>query len=236
VHDPAVRAKLTPHYPIGCKRILISNDYLRAFNRENVELVTDAITEVRARSVVTSDGREHAIDALVLATGFHASEHLAPFEVRGRGGRDLDETWCDGAEAYLGTTIAGFPNLFLIVGPNTGLGHSSMVFMIESQVAYALDAIRTMRTRGLRSVEVRAAAQARYNDEMQRRLAKTVWAGGCKSWYLTRSGKNVTLWPGYTFEFRLRTRRFDVEAYEVAKHDAPAREPIVAHARAGLVN
>jgi cyclohexanone monooxygenase len=121
--------------------------------------------------------------------------------------------WREGAEAYLGTAVTGFPNLFLLVGPNTGLGHTSMVFMIESQVAYVLDAIRTMRARHLKSVEVRADTLARYNAEMQRRLKDTVWMSGCMSWYLTRTGKNTTLWPGFTFEFRRRTRRFDARSY-----------------------
>jgi cation diffusion facilitator CzcD-associated flavoprotein CzcO len=237
VPDAALRAKLTPGYRMGCKRVLISNDYYASLGRENVELVTDAITEVRAHSVVTADGRERAVDALVLATGFHAADQVAPFDVRGRGGRVLDEVWKDGAEGYLGTAVSGFPNLFLMVGPNTGLGHSSMVFIIESQVAYALDAIETMRARRLKLVDLRADVQARYNDEMQRRLAKTVWSSGCKSWYQTPSGKNVTLWPGYTFEFRLRTRKFDVDAYELVVDEA-AKPVAVAHANApvGLTN
>jgi hypothetical protein len=136
--------------------------------------------------------------------------------VRGRGGRDLAEAWRDGAEAYLGTTITGFPNLFLVVGPNTGLGHSSMVIMIESQVAYILGCIRAMRAQGLRLVDVRADAQHRYNAKLHARFPRTVWSnGGCTSWYLTREGKNTTLWPGFTFEFRMRTRRWDPADYEV---------------------
>ncbi len=234
VPDPALREKLTPGYRMGCKRVLISNDYYASLGRENVELVTDAITEVRAHSVVTASGKERSVDALVLATGFHAADQVAPFDVRGRGGRVLDEVWKAGAEGYLGTTVSGFPNLFLMVGPNTGLGHSSMVFMIESQVAYALDAIKTMRARRLKLVDVRADAQARYNDEMQRRLAKTVWSSGCKSWYQTPSGKNVTLWPGYTFEFRLRLRKFDVAAYELVLDEAS--EPSVVPARDARVS
>jgi cation diffusion facilitator CzcD-associated flavoprotein CzcO len=214
VADPALRAKLTPDYTMGCKRVAPSNDYLPALARENVELVTDPIKEVCARSVVSADGVERTVDAIVLATGFEASEQQAPFPVRGRGGRDLDAVWDPGAEAYLGTTVAGFPNLFLLVGPNTGLGHSSIVFMIESQLAYVVDALKKMRARRLKAVEVKVVAQAGYNARIQQRLKGTVWSTGCMSWYLTRSGRNTTLWPGFTFEYRLRTRRFDLEAYD----------------------
>ena len=216
VPDAALRERLTPRYTMGCKRILLSNDYYPALQRPNVELVTDAIREVTPTGVVTADGKERPLDVLVLATGFQAAEACAPFPVRGRGGRDLDDAWREGAEAYLGTTVAGFPNLFLIVGPNTGLGHSSMIFMIESQVAYILSALRAMRAGKLRLVDVRPEAQARYNQTLAARLARTVWStGGCTSWYQTPDGKNTTLWPGFTFEFRLRTRRWDPADYEV---------------------
>jgi cation diffusion facilitator CzcD-associated flavoprotein CzcO len=220
VADGALRAKLAPDYRMGCKRILPTNDWYPTLQRPNVELVTDRIERVLPGAVATTDGRTREVDAVVLATGFMASEQVAPFEVRGRGGRDLGEAWSDGAEAYLGSTISGFPNLFLIVGPNTGLGHTSMVVMIESQVRYVVDAIRTMRERGLATVDVRPDAQASYNARIQERLARTVWASGCKSWYLTRTGKNTTLWPGSTVEFAYRTRRFDADAYDVERSSA----------------
>jgi hypothetical protein len=162
----------------------------------------------------------------VLATGFEAAEQVAPFEIRGRDGRELNEVWTDGAEAYLGTSVAGFPNLFMLIGPNTGLGHTSMIVMIESQLAYVLDAVKRMRARELASVEVRPDVQAVYNVELQRRLKDTVWASGCMSWYLTRTGKNTTIWPGFTFEFRLRTRRFDSDSYDeraLKPTEAPTR-------------
>jgi cation diffusion facilitator CzcD-associated flavoprotein CzcO len=215
VKDPALRAKLTPSYKLGCKRVLPTNDYYPALQRENVELVTDGIAEVRPHGILSNDGTERAVDAIILATGFEAAEAVAPFEVRGRGGRDLGTTWKDGAEAYLGTSVAGFPNMFLLVGPNTGLGHTSMVFMIESQIAYVLDAIKTMRKQGLASVEVREDVQTRFNAELHARFPRTVWASGCVSWYQTRSGKNTTLWPGFTVEYRLRTRKFDAGSYTV---------------------
>ncbi|MGE0708066.1 MAG: flavin-containing monooxygenase [Planctomycetota bacterium] len=214
VPDPELRARLTPDYVIGCKRILLSDDYYPALQRENVELVTEAIERITPRGVRTADGRERELDALVLATGFHAADAMAPFPLLGRGGRSLDEAWRAGAAAYKGTTVSGFPNLFLLVGPNTGLGHSSMILMIESQVAYAAGAIRRLLARDLLLLDVRPDVQARYNERLQARLAGTVWASGCQSWYRSASGQNTTLWPGFTFEFRLRTRRFDAGSYE----------------------
>ncbi|MGZ3475356.1 MAG: flavin-containing monooxygenase [Polyangiales bacterium] len=236
IRDPELRKKLTPTYAMGCKRILLSNDYYTALERENVELVTEAIAEITKTGIVTRDGKAHELDAIVLATGFQAAEHTAPFDVKGRAGIDLMESWSDGAEAYKGTTVAGFPNLFLIVGPNTGLGHTSMVFMIESQIAYILDAIKLMRRDKLASLEVKRAAQDAYNVEMQSRLAKTIWqTGGCTSWYQTKSGKNVTLWPGYTVEFRLRLARFDKDKYTAMpqKSSTAVHEPVPAQSSIG---
>ncbi|MDB4939019.1 MAG: NAD(P)/FAD-dependent oxidoreductase [Labilithrix sp.] len=216
VHDPVLRANVTPPYTLGCKRILFSNDYYPSLQRPNVELVTERVREVRGRTLITADGKEREVDAIVCATGFEASEAPAPFELRGLGGHTLEEAWKDGVEAYLGATVAGFPNFFFIVGPNTGLGHSSMIFMIESQVAYVLDAIKTMRAKGLGRVSLRPEVQRAYNERLQERLARTVWSkGGCVSWYTTKAGKNTTLWPGFTFEFRARTRKWDEESYEV---------------------
>jgi cation diffusion facilitator CzcD-associated flavoprotein CzcO len=210
-----LRAKLEPSYKMGCKRILPTNDFYPALERPNVELVTDGIETVTARGIRTNDGVERSLDAIVLATGFEAAEHCAPFEILGRGGRSLAATWEPGAEAYLGTSVSGFPNLFLVFGPNTALGHSSMILIIEAQIAYIRDAITTMRHDALVAVDVLPAVQARYNEEIQARLARSVWASGCKSWYLTRSGKNTTLWPGLIAEFRRRTERFDASRYDL---------------------
>jgi cation diffusion facilitator CzcD-associated flavoprotein CzcO len=221
VPDPVLREKLTPKYSMGCKRILFTNDYYPALQRPNVELVTDAIVEVRERSIVTTDGREHEVDAIVLATGFAVADEPVPFPVEGRDGRTLKAAWKDGAEAYLGTTVAGFPNLFLLVGPNTGLGHSSMIFMIEAQAGYTLECLKWERSEGVRWADVRPEVQARYNEKLQARLSKSLWQqGGCHSWYQNKSGKNVTLWPGFTFEFSLRLRRFDPESYERGRGSA----------------
>jgi cation diffusion facilitator CzcD-associated flavoprotein CzcO len=221
VADPALRRKLSPTYAMGCKRILLTSDYLPALQRGNVEVVTDPIRRVVRDGIVTADGTVMKCDVIVLATGFAAAEPSAPFDVRGRDGRRLADVWRDGAEAYLGTSVSGFPNFFMIVGPNTGLGHSSMIFMIESQTRYLLDLIRTMRAQDLKAVEVRADAQVRYNSRLHRRLENTVWATGCTSWYRTRAGKNTTLWPGFTFEYRLRTGRFDAANYEVVRNERP---------------
>ncbi len=214
VKDPVLRAKLTPTFVMGCKRILLSSEYYPALQRPNVSVVTEAIARFDERGIVTQDGRHHELDAVIFSTGFHVADVVAPFEVKGRAGADLGERWRrEGAEAYLGTTIPGFPNLFLIFGPNTGLGHNSMVFMMESQIAYAIGALRAMRERQLASVELRHDALRRYNDALQKRLPKTVWGSGCASWYISSSGKNTTVWPGSTIEFWARTRRFDARSY-----------------------
>ena len=197
--------------------MLLSNDYYPALCRDNTELVTDAITRIGPGSIVTADGRERPVDAIVWATGFEAAEARPSFGVFGRGGVDLRDAWAAQREFYLGTSIAGFPNLFILVGPNTGLGHSSMIFMMESQFAYILDAMRVLRQGGLKYLEVRPEIAAEYNRRLQAAMTETVWAqGGCRSWYYTRDGRNTTLWPGYTWEYRLRTRRFDPQAYDLA--------------------
>lgn len=220
IRDGALRRKLVPTFRLGCKRILISNDYFPALQMDHVELVTDPVIAIHPDGVETADGVRCAVDAIVYATGYETAEARPPFAIRGRGGRSIEDDWAGGAEAYRGTAVTGFPNFFTIIGPNLGLGHNSMVYMMEAQYAYILDALRTMREKRLRSVEVRADAQARYNRWLQKRLARTVWnTGGCRSWYLTASGKNTTAWPGFTFEFWARMRRFDVESYELVTAD-----------------
>ncbi|MFZ5846326.1 MAG: flavin-containing monooxygenase [Actinomycetota bacterium] len=217
ISDPELRAKVTPTFEIGCKRILISNDWYPALARDNVDLVTEGIDKVTGNAIVTRDGVEREIDALVVATGFHTTDLPIAEHITGRNGETLAAQWeREGMSAYKGATTHGFPNLFFIVGPNTGLGHSSMVFMIESQIAYVLDALRTMEARGITAAEPKPRAQERWNRDIQRRMKRTVWsAGGCSSWYLDAHGRNVTLWPRTTFKFRQLTRRFDVEQYDV---------------------
>ena len=215
VSDPALREKVRPHFEIGCKRVLISNDWYPALERDDVDLVTDGIAKVTPDAVVTRDGTEREIDVLIVATGFLATDLPIARRIHGRGGVSLADHFAErGMQAYKGATVHGFPNLFFVVGPNTGLGHSSMVFMIESQVAYAVDALKTMRTGGVAAVEPTAAAQQEWNDDLQRRMKKTVWSvGGCSSWYLDSHGRNVTLWPRTTYKFRQLTSRFDTENY-----------------------
>ncbi|MCA9679593.1 MAG: NAD(P)/FAD-dependent oxidoreductase [Kofleriaceae bacterium] len=225
VADPALRARLRPTYSLGCKRVLISDLYYPALQRPNCELVSDGIAAITPTGIRTVDGQERAVDVIVYCTGFAAADDVAPYPVYGRGGRRLDLEWRDGAEAFLGTTVSGFPNMFTIVGPNTGLGHSSMVFMIESQVAYVMDALAQLRARRWKYVDVRPEAQDVFNQRLQTRLDRTVWnTGGCASWYRAANGKNVTLWPGFTAEYRLRTRRFDPAPYECVADDAGARD------------
>ena len=224
VPDPELRARLTPRYEIGCKRILPTDEWYPALMQRNVEVVTDGIREVRGRSIVSADGTEREVDSIILATGFHVTDVPIAGLVRGPQGRTLADVWNGSPQAYKGAAVAGFPNLFFLVGPNTGLGHSSIVFMIESQVAYVGDALRTMRRRGARTVEVREEAQASYNRELDALTRGTVWVtGGCASYYIDRNGHNSTLWPYFTWPFRKRTREFDEAAYALgASAPAPA--------------
>jgi cyclohexanone monooxygenase len=217
VRDPGLRARLTPTFDVGCKRILISNDYYPAVASDNVDLVTDPIAKITGDAVVTADGTERQVDALVVATGFHTTDLPIADHIVGRDGRSLAETWRGtGMQAFKGTTVSGFPNLFFVVGPNTGLGHSSMVFVIESQVHYIREAIRAMRAGGYAAIEPTAPAQASWNDWVQRRMQRTVWlTGGCSSWYLDEHGNNTVLWPATTVSFRRTLADFDLDAYDV---------------------
>jgi cation diffusion facilitator CzcD-associated flavoprotein CzcO len=214
VPDRELRRKLTPDYTIGCKRILISDDYYPSLSQPNAEVVTDAIREVRARSIVDASGIEREVDTIVFGTGFHVTDMPAARLVRGRGGKTLADAFEGSPKAHRGTTFAGFPNLFMLVGPNTGLGHNSIVFMIESQVNYVMSALGHMRSSGIATAEPRADAQAEWNRSIDERLQGTVWnSGGCNSWYLDATGRNSTLWPGFTWPFREATRRFDPAEY-----------------------
>jgi cation diffusion facilitator CzcD-associated flavoprotein CzcO len=227
VKDPELRKKLTPSYTPGCKRLLPSNDYYPSLENENVEVVTDAISEIREHSIITVDGNEREVDVIVLATGFHVTDNPVMDRIKGRDGRSLAERWRrHGAQAYLGTTVPDFPNFFLLAGPNTGIGHTSLVFMIESQITYVMDALRTMTARGATTVEVQPAAFEAYNADVQRKMTRTVWnTGGCASWYLDAEGRNTTLWPDFTWKFRQRTRRFDAEHYEFNRPAEPVAVP-----------
>jgi cation diffusion facilitator CzcD-associated flavoprotein CzcO len=225
IADPALRAKLQPDYTIGCKRVLISNDYFPALTRPNVNVITERIERITPTGVRLVDGTESAADVLIYGTGFRATESLGHVRILGRGGAELHATWRHGMEAYLGVTVAAYPNLFLLVGPNTGLGHNSMIFMIESQVRYVMSALKLMRRQEARVLEVRAAVQAAFNDAMQTQMKRTVWASGCRSWYMDARGRNSTLWPGFTWQYWLRTRRARPADYETYPAMAASAKP-----------
>jgi cation diffusion facilitator CzcD-associated flavoprotein CzcO len=215
VPDRELRAKVTPDYTLGCKRILPSNRWYPALGKDNVELVVGGAREMQRNAIVGADGVERPVDAIVLGTGFLATDMPIGRTIRGRDGRLLDDLWRGSPRAYFGTAIAGFPNLFMLLGPNTGLGHSSMVYMLESQLAHVLGVLSAMRRAGAATVEVRAEAQSRYNAELDARMAGTVWHTGCTSWYLDATGRNATLWPDWTWRFRRRAARLDPAAYEL---------------------
>jgi cation diffusion facilitator CzcD-associated flavoprotein CzcO len=215
IPETELRQRLTPQYRMGCKRILLSDDYYPALRRPNAEVVSAPIAELREDAVVTADGVAYPADVVVFATGFKATEGFGSLRIFGRGGVELADVWRNGMEGYLGTTVSGFPNFFTLIGPNTGLGHNSMVVMMEAQFSYVLSALELMRRRAIRALDVRPVVQAHFNERLQARMQKTVWASGCHSWYQDARGKNTTLWPGFTFVFRRLTRRLDPRQYEL---------------------
>jgi cation diffusion facilitator CzcD-associated flavoprotein CzcO len=214
VPDAELRRKLTPGYVMGCKRILLSNDYYPALAAPNAEVVASGLARVEGGAAVAADGTRHEVDAIVFATGFHTVDMPMARHVRGADGRTLEEVWDGDMRALRGTTVAGFPNLCFVIGPNTGLGHNSMVHIIESQLSYIVDYIRALERSGSGVLETDAAAQQRWCAEVERRMGPTVWnTGGCKSWYLNAAGRNPTLWPASTLRFRRLTRRVDEREY-----------------------
>ncbi|MGA5652618.1 flavin-containing monooxygenase [Streptomyces seoulensis] len=229
IKDPALRAKLTPDYRIGCKRILLSSAYYPALARPNVDVVASGVTEVRGSTVIAADGTETEVDAIVFGTGFHVTDMPIAERVVGVGGVTLAESWKGGMEALRGGSAAGFPNWLSVIGPNTGLGNSSMILMIESQLNYLADYMRQLDTLGGRTaLDARPAAVGRWNRRVQERMKRTVWnTGGCTSWYLDASGRNTTVWPGTTTEFRQATRRVDLTEYEVLRRPATAKPAAV---------
>ncbi|MDV6014666.1 NAD(P)/FAD-dependent oxidoreductase [Haloechinothrix sp. LS1_15] len=227
LRDPELRRKATPDYTIGCKRILPSNDWYPTLQRPNVELVTDPVAEIRPRSIVTGDGTERAVDTIIFGTGFHVTDMPAARRLYGRHGMRLDAAFRGGPRAYLGTTVAGFPNLFLLLGPNTGLGHSSMVYMIESQIDHVLAALEAIHRRGAHTIEVRGQVQDTFNRWVDEAMVATVWQTGCASWYLDATGRNPTLWPDWTWRYRRSARRFDPADYELTIR-SPAASPVAA--------
>ena len=217
VSDPELRRRLTPDYVAGCKRVLLTNAWYPALTEPNVELLTEGLAEIRANKVIGSEGSEREVDAIVFAIGFTPTDPPIAHQLRGADGRTLAETWKGAPRAYLGTTVAGFPNLFFLYGPNTNLGHNSIVYMLESQYAYLLRAMRAMRERHLGRLEVREDVQRSFNEGVQRRLKNSVWnAGRCASWYLDEDGENPIMWSDFTFRFRWLAKRFDLGEHHVA--------------------
>jgi cyclohexanone monooxygenase len=216
VRDPELRRVLTPNFVLGCKRVLLSNNYYPALTKPNVEVLPQAIAEVRPNSVVAADGTEREVDTIVFGTGFHFSDPPIADRVVGADGRTLADVWQGSPQAYLGTAVTGFPNLFLLLGPNLGTGHSSAFTIIESQLRYLVDALTTMRERRWHGVEVRAEAQQAFNAQVQRALATTVYnAGGCLSYYIDQNGRNSTIWPWSTVRMTKRIKDFDPASYVV---------------------
>ncbi|MCC9309726.1 NAD(P)/FAD-dependent oxidoreductase [Kitasatospora sp. RB6PN24] len=230
IKDPVLRAKLTPDYRIGCKRILLSQSYYPALAAPNADVVTSALREVRGSTLVAADGTETEADVLIFGTGFHVTDMPVASRVFGDRGQSLAEEWKDsGMEALRGTTVHGFPNLFFVIGPNTGLGNSSMILMIESSLTYTVEALTTLQSLGATALHPTERAQRVWNQRLQHKMARTVWTtGGCRSWYLTEDGKNTTLWPGSTSSFRRATRRIDLAEYELIKRQTPSRTQVMA--------
>ena len=231
ITDPQLRSKLTPAYPFGCKRVLFSNDYYPALARPNVELITAGIESAGAAGLRTTDRRSYEVDAIILGTGFAATELLAPIDIVGRAGVRLADAWRDGPEAYLGIAVAGFPNLFMLYGPNTNLGHNSIIYMLESQIRYVMQAIAHLDSMPGACLEVSAQAQTRYNRRLQQALGRTVWSDGCRSWYMNAQGRLVSNWSGFTFTYRRMTRRFDPSLYELigAKEPQALASSVLSH-------
>ncbi|MEJ3404744.1 NAD(P)/FAD-dependent oxidoreductase [Rathayibacter sp. YIM 133350] len=223
VPDAALRRILTPDYRLGCKRMVPADDWYPALQRENVTVVASGLREIREHSVLDDTGAEHAVDTIIFGTGFHVTDVPVSRQVHGRGGVLLADAWRDSARAYLGASVPGFPNFFLMLGPNTGLGHSSMVYMAESQMEHIVHAIRAMANSGAKAIELRPEAYDAYNRTLDAKMTRTVWqTGGCASWYQDASGRNAALWPDWTFRFRRLARRWDPHAYRVVGRSATA--------------
>jgi cation diffusion facilitator CzcD-associated flavoprotein CzcO len=225
VRDPELRDKLTPRYAMGCKRVLISNDYWPALTKSNVDVVTSGIQQITGDGLVTEDGTHHPADTIILGTGFHVTDMPIMRRIRRGDGSALSEVWTPSMYAYRGTMVPGFPNLFFVLGPNTGLGHTSIVLMIESQLTLIVNALRHMRAHGVAAIEPTQQAQDRWSQKIEKKMRGTVWETGCRSWYLDATGRNTTIWPGFATGFRLRTRRFRPADYTaVPAADSPTLE------------
>jgi cation diffusion facilitator CzcD-associated flavoprotein CzcO len=225
IADPRLRAKCIPDYVMGCKRVLFSNDWYPALTRPNVELVTDPIERIAPGAVLTAKGASRPADVIIYGTGFETLSFLAPMSVTGRDGRTLREAWHDGAQAYLGISVSGFPNFFMLYGPNTNLGGNSIIYMLEGQIGYVLGAIQALGTEGIGWLDVRPEVQREFNAWVQKASRTSVWESGCHNWYTTATGRNTNNWPGHTFRYRHRVRRFDQPSYRAGGTDAGSAAP-----------
>jgi cation diffusion facilitator CzcD-associated flavoprotein CzcO len=211
IADPDLRAKLTPNYRMGCKRVLISNDFYPALARPNVSLESGGIAAIRPDGLVTADGRNIDADVIIYGTGFHTTDSFATVHIAGRNGQTLNQVFAGGMHAHWGMAVPGFPNLFFLLGPNTGLGHNSVVLMIEAQMNYLISLLRQMDAKNCKLAEVRPEAEAAWNEEVQTKLRSTVWTqGGCTSWYMDENGRNTSIWPGFVYQYQLRTRKAEL--------------------------
>jgi len=224
VRNAELRRKLTPDFPVGCKRTLLSNDWLRALACPNVEVVSERISEITTDGVKTGDGSLRDVDIIVYGTGFAASQFLAPMDLKGAQGQSLRALWKDGAEAYLGLSVAGFPNFFMLYGPNTNLGAGSIIYMLEAQAGYIAQCAQLLQARNLKSLEVKAEAQRAYNAEVQQRNRGTTYESGCHSWYIGPDGRNTNNWVGYMTEYGRRLKQPVLENYSLV----PAEKPVAA--------
>lgn len=215
IRDPILRAKLTPDYPIGCKRVLVSDDYYAAIAQPNVELVTSPIEGVAADGVLTADAQDRPADVLIFGTGFRSTDFAATMEITGANGQTLRERWADGAEAYRGVAVSGFPNFFMLYGPNTNLGHNSIIFMVEQQVKYVAACIDKLLSHSLTTLSVNPKALRTYNDRLQGELADTVWAGDCGNWYKLADGRITNNWPHTTTAYWWHMRGVDFNDYDM---------------------
>jgi cation diffusion facilitator CzcD-associated flavoprotein CzcO len=220
VKDPWLRRQLTPDFRPGCKRMLISSDYYPALQRENCKLIDWPIATMSPAGIRTSDGIEHRLDCIVFATGYDVHLTGPPYPVTGIGGRSLAGEWASGAQAYKSINANGYPNLFLMTGPNSGPGHNSLLVYVEGQLDYAVRGITTILGENLRYLDVRADVQRRYNDRIQKRLTKTTWMSGCSSWYLTADGFNASRYPGFATQYLRQMREFRFADYHAVAHDA----------------
>ncbi len=214
VADPQLRQQVTPDYILGCKRILLTNDWYEVLQRPDVSLITDRVQAVEPGGVRTGDGRLHACDVLIFATGFKTTDFLTPMQVTGRDGRDLHTQWAESPSAYRGMAVPGFPNFFMLYGPQTNLGHSSIIYMLESQIGYVQQVVEALAAYQVDWVDVRQAAHDRWEQHVREKSRHTVWESGCRSWYTTPDGRNVNNWPGYTFAYRRAVTHLDLADFQ----------------------